>query len=74
MFDLNLDDVQASLNANPEKFKSKSTKSVRPRGEHQGALGSDMTIEQFRAESLRSIFGMEPDQVRNMSFKRRTGR
>lgn len=31
MFDLNLDDVQASLNVNPEKFKSKSTKSVRSR-------------------------------------------
>ncbi|MFI2856385.1 lipoate--protein ligase [Paenibacillus sp. JSM ZJ436] len=64
MYDLNLDDVQASLNANPEKFKSKSTKSVRSRVANiKELLGTDMTIEQFRAELLRSIFGMEPDQV-----------
>ncbi|GIO89804.1 MULTISPECIES: lipoate--protein ligase [Paenibacillus] len=64
MFDLNLDDVQASLNANPEKFKSKSTKSVRSRVANiKELLGTDMTIEEFRAELLRSIFGMEPDQV-----------
>lgn len=64
MFDLDLDDVQASLKANPEKFKSKSTKSVRSRVANiKELLGTDMTIEQFRAELLRSIFGMEPDQV-----------
>ncbi|GAB6926878.1 lipoate--protein ligase LplJ [Paenibacillus sp. JCM 10914] len=64
MFDLNLEDVQASLNANPEKFKSKSTKSVRSRVANiKELLGTDMTIEQFRAELLRSIFGMEADQV-----------
>lgn len=64
MYDLNLDDVQASLNANPEKFKSKSTKSVRSRVANiKELLGTDMTIEEFRAELLRSIFGMEPGQV-----------
>lgn len=65
MFDLNLDDVQASLNVNPEKFKSKSTKSVRSRVANiKELLGNpDMTIEQFREGLLRSIFGMEPSEV-----------
>lgn len=64
MFDLNLEDVQASLNANPEKFKSKSTKSVRSRVANiKDLLGTNMTIEEFRSGLLRSIFGMEPDQV-----------
>jgi lipoate-protein ligase A len=64
MFNLNLDDVQASLNANPEKFKSKSTKSVRSRVANIADLmDRPMTIEEFRAELLRHIFGMEPDQV-----------
>lgn len=60
MFDLNLDNVQASLNANPEKFKSKSTKSVRSRVANiKELLGTDMTIEEFHTELLRSIFGKE---------------
>ncbi|KAA9008508.1 lipoate--protein ligase [Paenibacillus spiritus] len=65
MFDLNLDDVQASLNANPEKFKSKSTKSVRSRVANiKDLLGNpEMTIEEFRSGLLRSIFGMEPEEV-----------
>ncbi|MFM9276841.1 lipoate--protein ligase [Paenibacillus jiagnxiensis] len=64
MFNLNLDDVQASLNVNPEKFKSKSTKSVRSRVANIADLmDHPMTIEEFRAELLRHIFGMEPDQV-----------
>ncbi|SDL61919.1 lipoate-protein ligase [Paenibacillus jilunlii] len=64
MFDLNLDDVQASLNVNPEKFKSKSTKSVRSRVANiKDLLGKEMTIEEFRAGLLRSIFGMEPSEV-----------
>ncbi|MFB5674429.1 lipoate--protein ligase [Paenibacillus terreus] len=64
MFNLNLDDVQASLNANPEKFKSKSTKSVRSRVANiTDLMDHPMTIEEFRAELLRHIFGMEPDQV-----------
>ncbi|MFB5266943.1 lipoate--protein ligase [Paenibacillus enshidis] len=64
MFNLNLDDVQASLNVNPEKFKSKSTKSVRSRVANIADLmDHPMTIEEFRGELLRHIFGMEPDQV-----------
>lgn len=65
MFDLNLDDVQASLNVNPEKFKSKSTKSVRSRVANiKELLGNpDMTIEAFREGLLRSIFGMEASEV-----------
>jgi lipoate-protein ligase A len=64
MFNLNLENVQAALNANPEKFKSKSTKSVRSRVANIiDFLDRKMTIEEFRAELLRHIFGMEPNEV-----------
>lgn len=64
MFDLNLDHVQASLNVNPEKFKSKSTKSVRSRVANiRDLIDSNLTIEQFRDELLRHIFRMEPQEV-----------
>lgn len=64
MFNLNLDNVAASLHANPEKFKSKSTKSVRSRVANISELmDRKMTIEQFREELLRFIFGVDLDQV-----------
>lgn len=64
MFNLNLDNVQASLNVNPEKFKSKSTKSVRSRVANiSDLMEGTMTIEEFRAELLRSIFGMDEQDV-----------
>lgn len=64
MFNLNLEHVQASLNVNPEKFKSKSTKSVRSRVANiVEFLDTEMTVEQFRSELLRHIFGMEPHAV-----------
>lgn len=64
MFNLNLSDVAASLHANPEKFKSKSTKSVRSRVANIiDFLEQKMTIEEFRAELLRHIFGMDADKV-----------
>ncbi|MNS09673.1 Lipoate-protein ligase LplJ [compost metagenome] len=64
MFDLNLDNVQASLHANPEKFKSKSTKSVRSRVANiSDFMDKKITIEEFRSELLRHIFGMEVDEV-----------
>lgn len=64
MFNLNLDHVQASLRVNPEKFKSKSTKSVRSRVANiSDLMEGSMTIEEFRSELLRSIFGMDPLDV-----------
>lgn len=67
MFHSDLDEVHNSLKANPEKFKSKSTKSVRSRVANIKDLlppdQADMTIEQFRSGLLRSIFGMEPSEV-----------
>ncbi|WP_435921987.1 lipoate--protein ligase [Paenibacillus sp. DYY-L-2] len=64
MFNLDLEAVQASLHANPEKFKSKSTKSVRSRVANIiDFLDRDMTIEEFRSELLRHIFGMDADKV-----------
>ncbi|SDF90679.1 lipoate-protein ligase [Fontibacillus panacisegetis] len=64
MFNLNLDHVQASLHANPEKFKSKSTKSVRSRVANIiDFMDHKMTIEEFRSELLRHIFGMDPEAV-----------
>lgn len=64
MFNLNLEHVQASLHANPEKFKSKSTKSVRSRVANIiDFMDKKITIEEFRGELLRHIFGMEPEAV-----------
>lgn len=64
MFDLNLEHVQASLNVNPEKFKSKSTKSVRSRVANiRDLIDTNLTIEEFRDELLRHIFRMEPQDV-----------
>ncbi|WP_410769981.1 lipoate--protein ligase [Fontibacillus sp. BL9] len=64
MFNLNLEDVQASLHANPEKFKSKSTKSVRSRVANiVDFLDRGMTIEEFRSELLQHIFGMDAASV-----------
>jgi lipoate-protein ligase A len=49
---------------NPEKFKSKSTKSVRSRVANiRDLIDSNLTIEQFRDELLRHIFRMEPQDV-----------
>ncbi|WP_438347361.1 lipoate--protein ligase [Paenibacillus sp. FA6] len=70
MFNLNLDNVQASLNVNPEKFKSKSTKSVRSRVANiSDLMENTMTIEEFRAELLRSIFGMDAQDVPQYHLK-----
>lgn len=70
MFNLNLEDVQASLHANPEKFKSKSTKSVRSRVANiLSFMDRDMTIEEFRSELLRHIFGMDPKDVPQYKLK-----
>ncbi|MHA0857159.1 lipoate--protein ligase [Paenibacillus sp. CMAA1364] len=70
MFNLNLDDVQASLNVNPEKFKSKSTKSVRSRVANiSDLMEGSMTIEEFRAELLRSIFGMNVEDIPQYHLK-----
>ena len=64
MFNLNLDDVAAALHVNPDKFKSKSTKSVRSRVANIiDFMDTKMTIEEFRSELLRHIFGMEASAV-----------
>jgi lipoate-protein ligase A len=71
MFNLDLDNVQASLNVNPEKFKSKSTKSVRSRVANiSDLMEGSMTIEEFRAELLRSIFGMDVQDVPQYHLKK----
>ncbi|GGA37524.1 lipoate--protein ligase [Paenibacillus physcomitrellae] len=70
MFNLNLDHVAASLHANPEKFKSKSTKSVRSRVANIiDFMDKKITIEEFRSELLRYIFGMDPDAVPKYALK-----
>jgi lipoate-protein ligase A len=64
MFNLNLEHVGASLHANPEKFKSKSTKSVRSRVANIiDFLEQKMTIEEFRAHLLQHIFGLDVADV-----------
>ncbi|WP_223068985.1 lipoate--protein ligase [Paenibacillus caui] len=70
MFNLNLDHVQAALNVNPEKFKSKSTKSVRSRVANIiDFMDKKITIEEFRSELLRYIFAMEPNAVPRYELK-----
>ncbi|ANF96067.1 lipoate--protein ligase [Paenibacillus bovis] len=64
MFNSELDNVQSALKVNPEKFKSKSTKSVRSRVANISEfLNAPMTMEQFRDDILRHIFGVEPADV-----------
>ncbi|HEX7065765.1 MAG TPA: lipoate--protein ligase [Bacillales bacterium] len=60
MFDVNLDNVEAALNPNPEKIKSKGVKSVRSRvtniREH---LAEDMDIHEFKKTLLKFIFEVD---------------
>jgi len=64
MFNSEIDHVVAALNVNPDKFQSKSTKSIRSRVANISEfLREPMTIETFRRELLRSIFGLEPEAV-----------
>ncbi len=64
MFDSELDNVQSALKVNPEKFKSKSTKSVRSRVANISEfLKEPLSMQQFRDEILRHIFGVEPADV-----------
>ncbi|HEX6923125.1 MAG TPA: lipoate--protein ligase [Bacillales bacterium] len=60
MFDVNLDNVQAALNPNPEKIESKGVKSVRSRvtniREH---LAEDMDIQEFKKTLLKYIFEVD---------------
>lgn len=50
--------ISGALNADPEKFSSKSTKSVRSRvGNIADYLPSEMTIADFKAELLRRLSG-----------------
>ncbi|CAM2984570.1 lipoate--protein ligase [Paenibacillus sediminis] len=64
MLDSQLENVQSALHVRPEKFESKSTKSVRSRVANISEfLDHKITIEEFRANLLRHIFGLEPDQV-----------
>lgn len=49
LFDSNLDMIAGALNADPDKFKSKSAKSVRSRvGNIRGMLPDDMQTDEFR--------------------------
>jgi lipoate-protein ligase A len=64
MFDSDIDSVVAALNVNPEKIQSKGTKSIRSRVANISEfLRERVTMETFRRELLRSIFGMEPEAV-----------
>lgn len=57
LFDSQMENVASALNVNPEKFKSKGVKSVRSRVANISEfLREPMTIEQFRAHILHSIF------------------
>jgi len=58
LFDSRMENVSSALNANPLKFESKATKSVRSRVANISEfLREPMTIEAFRQAVLESIFG-----------------
>lgn len=56
LFDSDLEAAASALNADPEKFKSKSTKSVRSRiGNIRAALKEDMSLEEFKSRLLKEL-------------------
>lgn len=56
LFDSDLDTVASALNVNPDKFASKSVKSVRSRvGNIRTFLDTDMDIDQFRHHIVNSV-------------------
>lgn len=62
LFDSQMDNVAAALNANPDKFVSKSTKSIRSRVANISEfLSEPMTLEVFRQHILSSIFAGETE-------------
>ncbi|WP_037283374.1 lipoate--protein ligase [Saccharibacillus sacchari] len=64
MFDSELDNVHSALKANPEKFKSKSTKSVRSRVANISEfMNEKLTMQEFKDNILRHIFKVEPNEV-----------
>jgi len=57
LYDSDMEAVAAALNANPEKFKSKSTKSVRSRVANiTEFLSEPMSIDAFKAKLLAAIY------------------
>ncbi|WP_442601161.1 lipoate--protein ligase [Paenibacillus sp. KN14-4R] len=64
LFDSEIEHVVSALKVNAAKIQSKGTKSIRSRvGNISEFLKEKITIQQFKEELLRQIFGMEPDQV-----------
>lgn len=62
LFDSEIDAIVSALNVNPAKFESKATKSVRSRVANIAEfLQEPLTMAQFRAFILESIFGSASD-------------
>lgn len=60
LFDSQIDNVVSALKANPEKYASKSTKSIRSRVANISEfLQTSMTMEQFKRSLLEAIFAGE---------------
>lgn len=71
LFDSNIDYIARALNADPEKFKSKSTKSVRSRvGNMRESLkekGKDMSCDQFKNYLLDFFSPEETNKIHLLS-------
>ncbi|TCZ77502.1 lipoate--protein ligase [Paenibacillus albiflavus] len=64
LFDSEIEHVVSALKVNAAKIQSKGTKSIRSRVANISEfLQQEMTIEQFKQELLRKIFGMNPEEV-----------
>jgi lipoate-protein ligase A len=62
LFDSEIDNVASALRANPDKFISKSTKSIRSRVVNISEfLAEPMTIDQFKQSLLAALFEGEAD-------------
>jgi lipoate-protein ligase A len=62
LFDSEIDNVVSALRANPDKFLSKSTKSIRSRVANISEfLAEPMTIDQFKQSLLAALFEGEAD-------------
>lgn len=62
LFDSEMENVAAALKANPEKYVSKATKSIRSRVANISEfLQEPMKVEEFRSYLLKSIFESEND-------------
>lgn len=70
LFDSDLDKISACLNVSPEKFRTKSVKSVRSRvGNITDFLKCPITLQEFRSSLEKKLCGNETYKMMKISWK-----